>query len=83
MRMEDVREFVYRRPFHPFRITLTDGCTYDFHHPEMAMVGRSTVAIGLPKEEAPQPVYDRLVTVSLLHIMQIEPIQAPASPQSN
>jgi hypothetical protein len=38
------------------------------------MVGHSTVAIGVPRPNAPEPVYDRLVTVSLLHIMQIEPI---------
>ena len=40
------------------------------------MVGRSTVAIGIPTANDPTPVYDRLVTVSLMHIMQLEPTQA-------
>ena len=76
MRPEDIREFLQRRPFQPIRMTLTDGQTYDIRHPELAMVGRSTVAIGVPAPNDPSPVYDRLVTVSLLHIMQVEPREA-------
>jgi hypothetical protein len=73
MRSEDIREFLQRKPFQPFRLTLTDGRTYEIRHPELAMVGRSSVAIGVPAPNDPNPVYDRLVTISLLHIMQIEP----------
>jgi hypothetical protein len=76
MRPEDIRGFLQRRPFQPFRLTLTDGRTYDVRHPELAMVGRSTVAIGVPAPNDPDPVYDRLVTVSLLHVMQLEPCEA-------
>jgi hypothetical protein len=42
----------------------------------MAMVGRSTVAIGLPANGHDETIYDRLVTVDLLHIMQTEQIDA-------
>ena len=73
MRSEDIRDFLQRKPFQPFRLTLTDGRTYEVRHPEMAMVGRSIVAIGVPAANDPEPVFDRLVTVSLLHIMQVEP----------
>lgn len=80
MRPEDIREFLRRQPFQPFRLTLTDGRTYEVRHPELLMVGRSTVAIGLTRPEDPEPVYDRLVTVSLLHIMQAEPLESSPSP---
>ncbi len=80
MRPEDIREFLRSRPFHPFRITLTDGRTYSVQHPELAMVGRATVAIGLPRPNDPEPVYDRLVTISLLHIMEVELVGASAPP---
>jgi hypothetical protein len=73
VRPEDIRDFLQKKPFQPFRLTLTDGRTYEVRHPELAMVGRSIVAIGVPAAGDPQPVFDRLVTVSLLHIMQIEP----------
>ena len=82
MRPEDIREFVRRQPFEPFRITLTDGRTFDVAHPDMAMVGRGSVAVGLPRPGDVDPVYDRLVTMSLLHIMQAEPI-ASALPPTN
>lgn len=70
MRPEDIRDYLRREPFQPFRLTLTDGRTYDIRHPEMAMVGRSTVAIGRPANGKDETIYDRLVTVDLLHIMQ-------------
>jgi hypothetical protein len=79
-RPEDIREFLQHKPFQPFRLTLTDGRTYDVRHPEMAMVGRSAVAIGLPAKNDPRPVFDRLVTVSLLHIMQVEPSEMQGTP---
>ena len=74
---KDIYEFVHRQPFRPFRITLTDGRTYDVRHPEMAMVGRSTVTIGMPENGNEELIYDRLVTVDLLHIMQIEHVDTP------
>jgi hypothetical protein len=79
MRPDDILSFVRTQPFQPFRLTLSDGRTYDVSHPELAMVGRSTVTIGIPVPDEPEPVYDRLVTVSLLHIMQVEPFDTPSS----
>ena len=80
MRPDDIRGFLTIRPFQPFRITLADGRTYDVLHPELALVGRSFVAVGLARPGDPEAVADRLVTISLLHIMQIEPVDSIASP---
>lgn len=80
MRPADLREFIKREPFHPFRITLTDGRTYDIRHPELAMVGRSAVILGIMAPGEIEPVYDRAVTVSLLHIMQAELINGKNTP---
>ena len=77
MRPDDIHEFVRRRPFQPFRIPLTDGRTYDIFHPEFAMVGRSTIAVGIPRPG--EAIYDRLVTISLVHVMQIELIEPAAT----
>ncbi len=79
MRPDDVRQFLQERPFRPFRITLTDGRSYEVRHPELAMVGRSIVAIGVPSAGESEPVFDRLITVSLIHIMQIEPLELQRS----
>jgi hypothetical protein len=80
MRPEDIREFVRRQPFQAFRLTLTDGRTYDVAHPDLAMVGRNTVAVGLPREGDPDHFYDRLVKVALLQILQVEPIWTETKP---
>jgi len=84
MRPDDVLEFLQHRPFQSFRVTLTDGRTYDVRHPEMAMVGRSSMVIGLPApgdaaRTATAPIYDRAVTVSMLHVMQLESLDAANS----
>lgn len=44
------------------------------------MVGRDSVAVGLQQPGDPEGIYDRFVTVSLLHVMQVEPIPSPATP---
>jgi hypothetical protein len=79
MRPEDVREFLKRQPFRPFRLTLTDGRTYDVMHPELAMVSRSSVEVGLARPGDPDNIAERLISVSLLHIMQIEPLESAAT----
>ncbi|MBL8797308.1 MAG: hypothetical protein JNM56_25625 [Planctomycetia bacterium] len=79
MQAADILEFVRRKPFRPFRITLTDGRSYEVQHPEFAMVGRTTVAIGLRTSNGPDLLYDRLVTVDLLHIMEAELLDVASS----
>jgi hypothetical protein len=83
VRPEDIREYLRRRPFQPFRLTLTDGRTYDVTHPELAMVGRSSVLVGLKPAQEAEPIFDRAVDVSLLRIMQIGKIETASPPASN
>jgi len=45
------RPFLSRRPFIPIRIHLTDETIYDIRHPEMAFLTRSTVEVGIEKQE--------------------------------
>ena len=76
MGSDDILSFVKRQPFQPFRLTLTDGRTYDVRHPEFAMVGRSSVVIGISLQDESESIYDRLVMVALSHIMQAELLDA-------
>jgi hypothetical protein len=75
MSVEDFRSRLSKRPFEPFRVTLTDGRIYDVVHPELALVGYTSVVIGIPGEKyGDEPVASRLVTVSLDHVMQLEDV---------
>jgi hypothetical protein len=75
MAPEELVAALRRRPFVPFRITLTEGTTYEIRHPELCMAGRRSAVIGLPVPGDPDRLFDRSVTVDLLHIVQIEPLE--------
>ena len=69
----DLLAALRKRPFEPFRIHLTDGKTYDVHHPELVMVGIGSAVIGLPADPA-QTLYGVTETVNLRHIVRIAPL---------
>ena len=73
MRPEDVREHLDCRPFEPFRILMSDGETFDVRHPDLCIVARSTVYVGLadPKQRR---VAVRVAHCALIHITRIEPL---------
>lgn len=72
MRPEDILELLRVRPFRPFRIALSDGQRFEVRHPELAMVGRSQVVIGIPDTEGPEGTFERTVNCALLHITTTE-----------
>lgn len=71
MRPEELRELLHRRPFLPLRLHLTDGTEYEIRHPDMALLTRSTVAVGLEHQPG-QGIADDMVYVSLVHIVRAE-----------
>jgi hypothetical protein len=74
---------VRRRPFTPFRLTLTEGSTYDVRHPEFCMVGKRSAIIGLAPLDETEHLFDRSVTLDLLHIVKLEPLETSVPPKSN
>ncbi|MEK6677283.1 MAG: hypothetical protein AABZ47_16730 [Planctomycetota bacterium] len=76
-RVEDMRERLDKRPFEPFRICLTDGRTYDVNHPDLCMLGRTTVHVGVPESKVKRLVM-RIDQCALVHIVRIEPINGHA-----
>jgi hypothetical protein len=74
---EDLERHLNARPFVPFRIKLTTGETYDVRHPELVMVGRRSVIVGITHD--PIPRYERAVTVALVHIVRLEPLEAASA----
>ena len=70
---DDIRAKLDTRPFQPFRIHLSDGAAFEVRHPELAIVSKRELVVGVPPSKDAL-VADRLVNLSLIHITRIEPI---------
>jgi hypothetical protein len=82
MRPDDIVEMLQERPFRPFRIDLSDGTVYEIRHAELVKVGRSKAMIFFPTVDEPHAVFERFVSISLLHITRLEPVTPPAEAAS-
>ena len=78
MSHEDLRDRLREHPFRPFRLVLTEGTVYEVRHPELFMLGKRSVVIGLTGDPA-ETVYDRTALVDLFHIVRLEPLEASAA----
>jgi hypothetical protein len=78
MSHEDLKIRVEHRPFGPFRVVLTEGTSYEVRHPELFMLGKRSVVIGIAKNPD-QTFYDGTVMVDLLHIVRLEPLDTPTA----
>lgn len=78
MRAEEFTELLRTRPFVPLRIHLTDGQYYDVRHPDLVLVLRQRVDIGL-QPDPETGVLDRVVHCSLLHIVRVEALAGASS----
>ena len=80
MAPEEIATALRRQPFVPFRMTLTEGSTYEVRHPELCMIGRRSAIIGTTSRDDPDRLFDRSVTLDLLHIVKLEPLETAGSP---
>jgi hypothetical protein len=78
MRADELTELLRTRPFLPLRIHLTDGQFYDIRHPDMVLVLRQRVDIGVKPDPA-TGVLERVEHCSLLHIVRVEELP-PTTP---
>lgn len=76
--IETIRELLARRPFSPFRVILSSGGSYDVRHPEIALVLKGGLYIGLPGNagDVPESIPDRAVFCSALHLGGVESLVA-------
>ncbi len=73
MTLQTFKEMLTRQPFQPIRLTLSSGQSYEVRHPEMAMLTRTSLLIGV--DIAPDGVPAEFKIVSLLHVASVEPIR--------
>jgi hypothetical protein len=71
MTLQTFRELLTTRPFKPFRLVMSSGETYEVRHPEMAMLTRTDILVGIKARDG---VPAEFKICSLLHVTAIEPI---------
>ncbi len=81
MRPDELKAMLDRRPFEPIRLHISSGQTVDIKHPELAMVTRSLVVVGVIESDQPG-VADYTIHYNLLHIVKIEPLNGAQQPQA-
>jgi hypothetical protein len=74
MTLQTFRELLTQRPFRPFRLVMSSGQTHEVRHPEMAMLTRSDILVGVGETDEGVPAEFRIC--SLLHVTSIEPLSA-------
>lgn len=81
MRPEDINFWLTQQPFVPFRLSLSNGRTYDVRDPHcVVFVNRHTVAVGDLDPDFPFPILGRSSYVPLIHMNHIEPLPVAAAP---
>jgi hypothetical protein len=73
MTFRNFGEYVSAEPFQPFRIKMASGQAYEIRHPEMILVGRSSVRVytsTVADSEKPPHWHD----VSMMLMETLEPI---------
>jgi hypothetical protein len=79
MTVQTFRDLLAARPFRPFRLVMSSGQTYEVRHPEMAMLTRTSILVGIDIADDGVPAEFKIC--SLLHVTAVEPISpAPVGP---
>jgi hypothetical protein len=80
MTVQTFRELLAARPFRPFRLVMSSAQTYEVRHPEMALLTRTSIQVGVDVADDGVPAEFKIC--SLLHVTAVEPLSTgPASPR--
>jgi len=77
MTVQTFRELLTQRHFKSFRLVVASGQSYDVRHPEMAMLTKSDILVGIGDTDEGLPAEFKIC--SLLHVSSIEPLSSAAS----
>ena len=72
MTVQTFRDLLAQQPFKPFRLVMSSGQLYEVRHPEMAMLTRTSILVGIDVAEDGVPAEFKIC--SLLHVTAVEPL---------
>ena len=74
MTRRNLFRYVDAEPFHPFRIKMTSGETFEIRHPENIAVSRTTAHVFTWLDDDDHDAKERERAISILLIESIEPM---------
>jgi hypothetical protein len=80
MTVQTFRELLTQQPFKPFRLVMSSGQTYEVRHPEMAMLTRTDLLVGIGETDEGVPAEFKIC--SLLHVSAVEPLSGTEAKQT-
>jgi hypothetical protein len=72
MTLQTFRDLLRGRPFKPFRLVMSSGQTYDVRHPEMALLTRTDMLVGVDVEDDGVPAEFKICSPP--HVTAVEPL---------
>lgn len=81
MTVQTFRDLLTEKPFRPFRLVMSSGQAYEVRHPEMALLTRSDILVGIGDLRDGVPASFKIC--SLLHVTAVEPLEQPAGSQTS
>lgn len=72
MKPEDIKQLLNAKPFVPFRLHLSDGSAYDITHPDLVLLSKSAVDVGVSLDPA-SGIAERIVRCALMHVVKLDP----------
>jgi hypothetical protein len=67
-----IRKSLRKRPFQPFRVVMADGPSHDVRDPELAMVTKRDLLIGVP--QVPGKIPRRFIFCDPSSVVRIDPL---------
>lgn len=82
MTAPEIQAYVDAEPFHPFRIHMASGRTFEVRHPEMIRVGRTSVTVFVFSQED-QQFYEHVEMLGLLLIESLSVLNPMVASSGN
>jgi hypothetical protein len=75
---DDIQRRLRQNPFIPVRIIISSGQTFDILHPDLVLVGRRDITIGMASTENPSQ-YEQTTRVPIMHVTALEDLPSTIS----
>jgi hypothetical protein len=78
---DDIQRRLRQSPFIPVRIISSSGQTFDVVHPDLVLVGRRDITIGMASSENPAQ-YEQTTRVPSMHVTALEDLPMSSATRS-